>query len=533
MSSNEASVSSSSNAYDETPYPSAAFQQSHPNRLAAMARLFGVDAAAPSKARVLELGCADGSNILPMAEQAPGSTFLGIDSSKVQIDSGKSSLVAAGLKNIELRVQSILDFPAAEGKFDYIIAHGIFSWVPDSVREKIFAICAAQLAENGVAYISYNALPGWNMRRSLRDMVQFHTAALKDPKAKVQQTRALVKFLAESVPTENNAYGLFLKGELEAMSKQADGYLLHEILEEENSYFYFHDFISRAAKHNLQYLSEPSLAHMLAGNFSDKVRETLRQVSHNIIAQEQYMDFLRNRTFRQTLLCRSAIAIKRNVETSQMKRFAFQSLLKPVDGPIDLKPDVSVEFSTATGLKISTRDSLLKAALHTLSENPASAVSYDELLTTARARTRPLLGNAPADRDAMEEGSLQTNLMNLYAKGFAELFAEPVTINSEVPEKPEVTPLMRIQAMNARLVTNRMHQPLPSDAMARYVIAACDGIRTRADVMAFLLECVQQGKLQVNEGTEKVTDPKRLESIMSPMLDQVLKRLARFGFLVP
>jgi methyltransferase-like protein/2-polyprenyl-3-methyl-5-hydroxy-6-metoxy-1,4-benzoquinol methylase len=533
MSPTQATVSSSINAYDETPYPSAAFPQTHPNRLAAMGRLFGFKAVSPANARVLELGCADGSNLLPMAEQARGATFLGIDGSKVQIDAGKKASSAAGLKNVELRVQNILDFPASEGKFDYIIAHGIYSWVPEPVRERVLGICATHLAENGIAYISYNALPGWNMRRSLRDMVQFHTAAIKDPKIKAQQTRALVKFLADSVPTENSAYSLLLRGELEMMSKQEDGYLMHELLEEENRSFYFYEFVSQAARHGLQYLSEPNLSQMLASNFPEKVRETLGQVGNNITAQEQYMDFLRNRTFRQTLLCRSSVAIKRNVDATAMKQLAIQSLFKPIDGPIDLSPDVPVDFSTASGLKINTRDSFLKAALHTLSESPAAAFSYEDLLKTARARAHPLLLAGQANRDDTEDAVLRTNLLNLFSKGVIEIHADPVTVRQAVPEKPTVTPLMRYQAMNARFITNLLHQPLPSDSLARYVIVACDGTRTRAGLLDFLLGCVREGKLHVNEGSQRITDMRKVESTLGPMLDNVLKKVAQFGLLVP
>src|SRR5690606_35431991 len=127
--------------YDETPYPSSAFPQTHPDKLCAMARLFGLEAQDPTTARVLELGCADGANLLPMAQHAPGARFLGLDASIKQVEGARAAITAAGLANVEVRHQDILEFPADEGKFDYIIVHGIFSWVPDPVRDKILAIC--------------------------------------------------------------------------------------------------------------------------------------------------------------------------------------------------------------------------------------------------------------------------------------------------------------------------------------------------------------------------------------------------------
>jgi methyltransferase-like protein/2-polyprenyl-3-methyl-5-hydroxy-6-metoxy-1,4-benzoquinol methylase len=516
-------------SYDIVPYPAASFPQSHPNRIGAIARLFGVNVAAPSSARVLELGCADGSNILPMADHARGSTFLGIDASKVQIAAGHKALTASGLKNVELRYQNILEFSAAEGKFDYIIVHGIFSWVPDSVREKILSICSTNLAENGIAYVSYNTLPGWNMRRSLRDMSRFHTANLKDPAAKIQQTRALVKFLAESVATENSAYGMFLKNELEMMAKQQDNYLMHEILEDDNQAFYFSEFLGRAGRHQLQYVGEPSLAQMLAGNFPEKVRETLQRIGQNVVAQEQYMDFLRNRTFRQTILCHAKAPINRQVHGTATRNFAFQSLFKKQAGPIDLAPDVSAEFESHAGTKVNTADPFVKAMLVALTNAAPSVISYQDLLVAARTASRPIYG-AGVSRDAVDETTLQSNLMSLCAKGFIELYAEPVNVSSTVPNKPALSPLVRYSAKTARLVTNQLHYGIGADVLARQVMEECDGSRTPDDITTAVIAVVQAGKINVQEGDKPVKDEKRLRELVGPQVNGVLQKLAQNAY---
>ena len=528
------SVSDSATAYDETPYPSAPFSQTHPNRLAAIARLFGVPAADPSKARVLELGCADGANLLPMAEQAPGATFLGVDSSKVQIATGQGAIAAAGLKNVELRQQNILDFPATAGKFDYIIAHGVFSWVPEAVREKILVICAEHLTEHGIAYISYNAQPGWNMRRSLRDMMLFHTKNIADPQVKVQQARALLKFMADSVPTENNAYGQLLKTELGEVSGFADNYLLHDMLEEENTPFYFHDFVNRAVQHGMQYLSEPSIAEMLTTNFPDKIRETLAQLNNQLVAQEQYMDFLRNRSFRQTLLCRAQVGIRRSLLPASLSQFAFRSHLRNATGPIELVPGIAVSFVTAGGAQITSTDTFVKALLWTLTEtNGVAAISFQDLLERSRARSRAFLGEILPNRDEIDEVTLQSNLMNLLAKGFVEVYAEAVKVRTDIPEKPTVGALVRYHAMNARLITNRLHLPTPADPASRYVVAACDGTRTHDEIVAELIERVNEGKLQANEGSVKITDAGKIRAALRLVVENGLASLARGGFFAP
>lgn len=521
-------------AYDETPYPSSSFPQSHPNRLAAMARLFGIPAAAPMAARVLELGCADGANLLPMAEQMPGASFLGVDASKVQISSGQKAIEAAGLKNVELRQQNILDFQAPDAKFDYIIVHGVYSWVPDAVREKILSICEAHLAEKGVAYISYNALPGWNMRRSIRDMMLFHARNFTDPAMKVQQARALLAFMSDSVPTENNPYGLLLKQELGFMSGQLDNYLRHDVLEEENTPCYFHEFIGRATKHGMQYLSEPSIAQMLAANFPEKVRDTLAKLQNQIVAQEQYMDFLRNRAFRQTLLCRQAVAIRRNLSPEGMKQFAFSSLLKRTNSPVDLTAGVAVNFATVAGAQIGANDPFVKALLQIFAEtNGVRAIAFGELLDTARLRSRSFFPAAGENRDAVDEATLQGNLLNLLAKGVLELWAEPVAFGQNVSEKPLVSALGRHQALNARLITNRLHQSVPADALSRYIVDACDGTRTKEEIVARLVERVKEGKLEIKEGQQKLADEERLRLVLRPRVDAALRALGDNGFFAP
>lgn len=534
MSTSDTPISQNSTPYDETPYPSSAFPQTHPNRLAAMARLFGIEAAAPSNARVLELGCADGANLLPMAAMAPETSFLGIDSSKVEIEAGRKAVAAAGLKNIELRQQDIMDFPASEGKFDYIIAHGVYSWVSETVREKLLAICAEHLTDNGVAYVSYNAHPGWNMRRSIRDMMMFHLRNFPEPKVKVQQARALLAFLTESVPTENNVYGALLKNELAHLNNYPDSFLLHDVLGQENTPFYFHEFVTQAGNHGLAYLAESSFSEMLTVNFPEKVRQTLGQLDNQIIAQEQYMDFLRNRSFRQTLLCRATTPLNRNITPDRLTRLSFRSLLRNATGPVELVPGVPVSFVAANGAQITSADAFVKAVLWTLLETKSvAAISYRDLLEGARARSRAFLGEVPANRDEIDDATLQTNLLNLLVRGTVELYAEPVSVQTEVPAKPTATAVARYEALNARMVTNRLHQPVPADMVVRYLLAACDGSRTPEQMVDFLVDAAKGGQLLVNEGSAQITDTEKLRVVFRPRVEAGLTALANGGFFAP
>ena len=174
-------------SYDAIPYCSFPVPASHLDRMFNVARLFGLDPVVPENARVLELGCAGGGNLIPLANRFPKASFVGVELSKVQCDNAISAANYIGLKNLEVRHASITDIDASLGKFDYIICHGVFSWVPDFVRDAILHVSSANLSERGVAFISYNTLPGWHFRGMLRSMMLQHVEGLEDPQAKTSQ----------------------------------------------------------------------------------------------------------------------------------------------------------------------------------------------------------------------------------------------------------------------------------------------------------------------------------------------------------
>src|SRR5262249_43817357 len=152
----------------ELPYPSNPYPYTHPDHLATVAALLGMKPAAADHCRVLELGCASGGNLIPMAYGLPDSSFFGLDLSGEPVRQGEELVEALGLKNIQLRRMSILDVDDRLGQFDFIICHGVYSWVPAEVQDKILDICARQLAPQGVGFISYNTYPGWHMRGMIR-----------------------------------------------------------------------------------------------------------------------------------------------------------------------------------------------------------------------------------------------------------------------------------------------------------------------------------------------------------------------------
>ena len=193
-------------SYEEVPYGSKPLYPTHPDCLATVATLMGMQPAAVENCRVLEMGCATGGNLIPMAATLPHSQFVGIDLSPRQIAEGQKLVDALGLTNIRLAPVSILDVDDAFGQFDYIICHGVYSWVPSAVQDKILEICSRNLAPQGVAYVSYNTYPGWHARGMVREMMGFHAKRFDDPSVRVGQARAFLEFVAKGVTEPDTAY---------------------------------------------------------------------------------------------------------------------------------------------------------------------------------------------------------------------------------------------------------------------------------------------------------------------------------------
>jgi SAM-dependent methyltransferase len=297
-----------STSYDVVPYESRSFVETHPDHLATMATLFGLEPPAIDRCRVLELGCSQGSNLIPMATALPGSTFVGIDLSARQIADGQKTATALGLTNIQLKALNILDVDESFGRFDYIVCHGVYSWVPSAIQDKILHICAKQLAPNGIALISYNTYPGWYVKQVVRDMIFYHARQFAEPLEQVRQARSFLDYLARSVaPDSSSSYEVNLRSAAVVLQEKSDSYLLHEFLEEFVQPIYFYQFVARAAAWKLRYFADARIPPMYSAGLCPEAIQTLRQLAPDPIRSEQYLDFLTRRSFRRSLLCHSSL----------------------------------------------------------------------------------------------------------------------------------------------------------------------------------------------------------------------------------
>ncbi len=511
-------------AYDELPYTCNAMPYAQPERLATVATLFGLTPPPVPSCRVLELGCGDGSNLIATAYTLPQTECVGIDVSAARIIRGQATISGVGLSNVQLKSMNILEVDDSLGQFDYIIAHGIYSWVSSAVQDKILSICHQQLVPNGVAYVSYNVKPGWELRSTLRDLMLYHTATIRDPTQREVQSSALLAILADGATENNDAYSQYLAEEIKNFNGLPKHFVFHEFLEEENKPVYFHQFLARAKVHGLTYLGDAFVHTMLTHHLSPVVAEKLQVFKNNLVHQEQVMDVLTNRHFRHTLLCHQGIPLTRSLSADDISKFYLaNSLLPGANTPAGLT------FTNNRG-SLTTDNPMIQATLHYLVSQWPKAVSLLELID----QITPVIKRTLTKRD---EFTLVNALLMGYTRGLIELYSYPRRLVTVVSEYPQASKLARWEAAQGNRVTNlRCELVVIEDVTSLQILPYLDGTRNRKDLLELFMNWIKTGRLALQvepaQTGETVNWPDdKLYQVLEPLLDEALQVLAKGGLL--
>lgn len=516
------------NPYDALPYTARPFRKSHPDRLATIGILHGLHPPAVERSRILELGCGLGGNLLPMAEQLPDARFVGVDGSLRQIETAGQAADAAGLKNIELMHADIRTLGPELGDFDFIIAHGLYSWVPADVQNKILQICGEQLTAAGVAFVSYNCYPGWHLRGTVHHLLRYATRDVAEPSQRVREARRLTEGLLASLATGGNADAAAIKQELELVAKQDDRYLFHEYLAEVNEPVYFHQFMERAAANGLQYLADTDFGFMSPDNLPQAVRQQLAAVAAGPLEMEQLLDFIQNRKFRQTLLCRQGKTVDRSAAASRVDSLYVASSARP-EGEVDVRSASPVTFRNSVAAMVS-HEPLIKAAMLELSGCWPRPIPFGSLLMAARRR---VAGSGATIQPKADDQSWLIN--GMVATGFSttliELSTIPAAFNLQPGERPLASPTARWQAETSETVTNRRHEPVELSYVQRLMMRFLDGHHDRSEIVAALQELMKDETLVIHDAGQRIEAGPRAQQVLTEAINSNLPILARLCLL--
>ena len=524
------------NSYDVVPYLDRSHYSTHPDRMATIGRLLGLEPAPVEQARVLELGCANGANLLPMAANLPGSTFVGVDYSARQIAKGQAALAELGLTNMTLRHASILDVDAGLGQFDYIIAHGVFSWVPPAVQDKMLAICRQNLAPKGIAYISFNTLPGWYGKLYVRDLMLHYTRGIGDPQGRIRRAREMFGQVERMVAPpefegELTPYAGALRKEAELVRSQDDDYIYHEYLEDDNRPMYVSDFVAQARRHDLDYLGDADRGLTAIDSMGQEVAAAIRQLNGDVVEQEQLVDYLVNRTFRCALLVHKETEINRSVTAPRLRPLYVRSLLKPAAAEAQLLKAESENFvSEAHNVTIGVQQPVTKVVLDHLSRVYPRAVAFEDLLVDGCSQVHGSLGSHPAVR-AREAESLGLNLLRTHVHNteVLSLHTYAPCLAPALPDFPLVSPIARFEALLSQVVTNPYHHPIRLTPLSWQLLPFMDGTR---DLNALVELVVDDGTVVLEQEGQPLTDPADRRAVAVARVPETLEILRQAGLLV-
>ena len=448
--------------YDEIPYAAVPHPLTHPDRLATVATFFGRHPPDVARCRVLEVGCSDGANLVPMAVALPHARFVGCDLSARSIEKGRLTIEALGLANVVLVGEDIAKLSPAHGTFDYIVAHGFLSWVPPHARDALFALARERLSPDGVLYVSYNALPGCRIRQIAWDILHAHVDRIESSVARVAEARRLARMLADA-GTTTLASDEAVRAEFRTIAARSDSAICHDDLAVPNDPFYFRDFVAHASRHGLAYVAEVDLHSMSGAGISAELRAYLSTLDP--MSREQYLDFARLRRFRQSLLQRS-----------------------------DAKGDLTVHPQRVAAMHVSADPSLIRAAQEGKVGDLARALDpTNGERGPVRALLDALVDRAPAAMSIAELRAIATTpprpleaiLTDAFVSSIVALHVHPPALATTPSERPEASPLARYQARERDEVTTLAHTRVRlADAPTRRLLTLVDGTRDRAALAA-------------------------------------------------
>lgn len=432
-------------SYDALPYERLVHRFTHPDRVAVAARLRGFEAPAVRAARVLELGCASGDNLVGMAYGLPGASFAGIDLSARQVEAGRRRVGGLGLANVSLREGDLCSLDGSWGRFDYVVAHGVLSWVPGPVRRRLWEVCRERLAPGGVAFVSWNALPGWRFRGLVREVLLAGAAPGHGPSERARLARERLALVAASVAEPGSPWGRYLAERAAEIERESDADLLHDCLEVENTPFAFREVVDAAREAGLDYLGDAQEAFVPEARPTPELRAALDGLASEV-EREELLDVLRERTFRQGLFVRAGELPRARPGTAGVVA-ALHAGAPPAPQGTEEEADAG-----------------LAAVLGALREAWPATLPVAEILGRPGA------------------GGLAEGLLWLQRSGLVELRTEPLACGPASSPRPRASALARVQAAEGLRVTSLRHRNVLLDEVAAEVLVLLDGARTPAEI---------------------------------------------------
>ena len=414
-------------AYDDLPYKSMPVEWTAPERLALASLLHGGPRPRLDAYRVLELGCADGSNLIPMAFFRPDGRFVGIDSAGSQIALAGARRASLDLGNIEF---IWADFRAAEnvvsGEFDFIIAHGVFSWIPDAARDAMLELCARHLRDDGLVYLNYNTYPGWNVRGMVRRFLLARTRGGVSLHNRALLAQEVAEQLAASIPSSESPFTRLLVKELRFVSEHHHSYVAHEYLAEDNHAYWRSEFLGLAGTHEFEYVADADFSYP-TGRITASAPPTWVQQDLSGAEVDDTMDLLSYRQLHSPILCRRPL-IRRPHSIAEFAELTIASVLTS-DPDERGQPGM---FRHPSGYEVEAKEGDMRTALRNLQRHWPRGLRIGDMFH--------------------DVANVMDDLKLLHRNGLIEIRCREPDESCDMPEK-----LNRMEAQHSDYITTAYH----------------------------------------------------------------------------
>ncbi|MCC6620576.1 MAG: class I SAM-dependent methyltransferase [Deltaproteobacteria bacterium] len=474
-------------SYDEFPYPGAAFWFTHPDHMAVLAELHGMSPPDPRGARVLELGCGDGSNILSIAQALPGATCVGVDLSESQVRIATRLAADAGITNARLVQADVREIDRAFGEFDFVISHGVYSWIPPGARDGLLRAIGATLSPHGVAMVSYNAMPGWHDFAPIRRLLKFHTDPIKAPDAKVRQARMMADVYCQQLieldrdGREKMAHKIH--SNVQAMS---DWLMRHDWLAEFHYPVYVSDFVAHAREHGLDFLANACPSAQNAELLDEQAKALVMAVSDRV-RRQQYVDFFQHTRFRTTLLRRADAPVDDEAHPERIATYLVESRMDS-DAFTVVPPTSDVAIASEEVARLEREHHKYRAVVQAISKDAPAAISMERAfdLTLAELVDKGLdegLAASDEGRQTMRDAFV-SEVGWLFQRELVHFWKHPPRLARTLPERPETGALQRVMARDRQSLPSLTHRNTPTPGIEAKVLADLDGALTVAELEA-------------------------------------------------
>jgi hypothetical protein len=457
-------------AYDSVDYPSGVDAQLTPDHIRAVGLFHGWDAPDPATASVLEIGCYDGLNLIAVAAVYPRARCVGFDLAARGIEQGRLIARAAGVDNVELRHDDILEFPRAGEQFDYVVCHGVYSWVPQAVRDALPGLIAARLAPGGVAYLGYDALPGCGAKYAIATYLQRLVGRIPEFDARLDATEQVIDTLARNHDATSQ-----LKPQLEAlrtMLRSLDrGYVFHDWLAPHYRPDWTREVAARSAAAGLRHVADVTFGDDASYDLDEDARRLLALAGDDFVERADALAVLRGtRLFRTDLLVRADAPPAPLPDA--MHRISYTFLGNRV--PSEPSDAGASRFDVGENLLV-TADPTLAAILDALEAAAPGELGFDALRRTTGA----------------EPPELEATLRGLVLRSVLQVHSTPQPFTLTPGERPLAGRLIRAMLnMGDQAVSLRHRRVVAGDKPARLLMALCDGTRTVPDLAQFMQDAL-------------------------------------------